>query len=87
MWLFNENHYKCNPDNYIEHWQPKPDEWYWFWNEPSYIPILAKLISIDCFLDRPIEYKVKTPYNYMKYMYFNNCEPFIGQLPTTIEQY
>ena len=26
MWLFSENHYKCNPDKYIEHWQPKPGE-------------------------------------------------------------
>lgn len=27
MWLFSENHYKCNPDKYIEHWQPKLGEW------------------------------------------------------------
>ena len=49
MWLFNENHYKCSPDNYIEHWQPKPDEWCWFWNFTD-MPILAKLISIEYFL-------------------------------------
>lgn len=92
MWLFNENHYKCNPDNYIEHWQPKPDEWCWFWNEPSDIPILAKLISIEYFLERPTEYKVKTPsyisetvYSCMTYMYFKNCEPFIGQLPAILK--
>lgn len=93
MWLFNENHYKCNPDNYIEHWQPKPGEWCWFWNEPSNIPILVKLISIEYFLERPIEYKIKTPsyisetlYSYTKYMYFKNCEPFIGQLPTILKE-
>lgn len=93
MWLFSENHYKCNPDNYIEHWQPKPDEWCWFWNEPSDIPILAKLISIEYFLERPTEYKIKTPsyisetvYSCMTYMYFKNCEPFIGQLPTILKE-
>ena len=93
MWLFNENHYKCNPDNYIEHWQPKPDEWCWFWNFTD-MPILAKLISIEYFLERPTEYKIKTPsyisktvYSCMTHMYFKNCEPFIGQLPSNLKEY
>lgn len=76
----------------LELWQPKPGEWCWFWNEPSDIPILAKLISIEYFLERPTEYKIKTPsyisetvYSCMTYMYFKNCEPFIGQLPTILK--
>lgn len=75
-----------------ELWQPKPGEFCWFWNEPSDIPILAKLISIEYFLEKPTEYKIKTPsyisetvYSCMTYMYFKNCEPFIGQLPTNLK--
>lgn len=82
-----------NTDESFELWQPKPDEYYWFWNKPSDIPILAKLISIEYFLERPTEYKIETPscisetsYSYMKYMYFKNCEPFIGQLPSILKK-
>lgn len=87
---------EADSPNYVkidcELWQPKPGEWCWFWNEPSDIPILAKLISIEYFLERPTEYKIKTPsyisetvYSCMTYMYFKNCEPFIGQLPTNLK--
>lgn len=81
-----------NTDESFELWQPKPNEWCWFWNEPSDIPILAKLISIEYFLEKPTEYKIKTPsyisetvHSCMTYMYFKNCEPFIGQLPTILK--
>lgn len=76
----------------LELWEPKGGEYCWFWNEPSDVPILAKLISIEYFLERPTEYKIKTPsyisetvYSCMTYMYFKNCEPFIGQLPTILK--
>lgn len=76
----------------LELWQPKPGEYCWVWNEPSDVPILTKVISMNYFLGRPTEYKVKTPsyisetvYSCMTYMYFKNCEPFIGQLPTILK--
>lgn len=74
------------------HWEPKPEEWCWFWNDSIDAPILAKLISIDSVFGRPLEYKVKTTscisetsYNYMSNMSFKKCEPFIGQLPSVLK--
>ena len=29
MWIFDENHFKMNPDRYIVHWKPKEGEWCW----------------------------------------------------------
>ena len=27
MWIFDENHFKMNPDRYIVHWKPQEGEW------------------------------------------------------------
>lgn len=89
MWLFNENHYKCNPDNYIEHWQPKEGEWCWVGYK---LMKFSKLIKEDYsttfeFIspNRDADgYKIK---EHILERHLQIVEPFIGQLPTTIEQY
>ena len=91
VYQINETNILHGTKHFIQ-WQPKEGEWCWFWNDSDDIPILAKLISIEYFLERPTEYKIKTPsyisetvYSCMTYMYFKNCEPFIGQLPTILK--
>ena len=67
--------------NFLTLWQPKEGEWCWFFDNKREIPKLGKL-------------KHKTDNQYVAYMtlnasmsvqYFKFCEPFIGQLPTTLK--
>ena len=84
MWLFSENHYKCNPDNYIEHWQPKEGEWCWVGYK---LMKFNKIIKEDysttfefIFPGRDADgYKIK---EYILETHLQIVEPFIGQLPT-----
>ena len=65
----------------IESWQPKKDEWCWFFNNKKEIPKLGKL-----------KYKANnqytaymTPKASMSVQNFKFCEPFIGQLPSILK--
>lgn len=76
----------------LELWIPQKDEYCWFWNDLFKVPILAKLISIEQVFGRPTKYLVKTPdcitkcsHNYTSEMSFENCEPFIGELPSNLK--
>ena len=79
----------------IELWQPKPNEWCWFWNKEIDVPILSKLSDITNYEDLPTIYYSEHPmyiklgeddnYEIVESYNFNNCEPFIGQLPTFIK--
>ena len=76
-------------------WQPKVDEWCWFWNKEMDVPILSKLSDITNYEDLPTIYYSEHPmyiklgeddnYEIVESYNFNNCEPFIGQLPTFIK--
>ena len=76
MWLFSENHYKCNPDKYIEPWKPKVGEWCWFLNNNKE-PILKQFLQM-C----PI---VPTNYISKQGTISGSVEPFIGQLPSFLK--
>ena len=71
----------------LELWQPKPDEWCWFWNDKTDIPRLRQFISASNPFDRPTVYTTHPdPATVMSRTYcgiesYNYCEPFIGDLP------
>lgn len=56
----------------LELWQPKVGEWCWFWNSADIE------LSISPHLGQ---------YGNLSYSleFYENCEPFIGQLPTFIK--
>lgn len=77
----------------VELWQPKAGEWCWFYNSLTATPTLSKLISIESIYERPEIYLAETPscvsktsYGYSSSMGFKYCEPFIGQLPTSLKE-
>ena len=83
MWLFSENHYKCNPDNYIEHWQPKKGEWCWF-SIKNRIPTIGQFLSIETDGNRKYSATFpNTPHPFITY--YDYCEPFLGQLPSNLQ--
>ena len=58
----------------LELWQPKPDEWCWFWDEQYTTAILAK------FLEKTDKGHFEHHGNSFEY-----CEPFIGTLPSHLK--
>ena len=86
MWIFDENHFKMNPDKYIEHWQPQKGEWCWFYDKTSSaVPILAQFdymsehIYVTTEIEIPFSGEERSAYG------FNSCIPFIGQLPRILK--
>ena len=75
MWIFDENHFKMNPDRYIVHWKPKEGEWCWFWDIGCTTPILDKFV---------FKHENVCPY-FTKTTWFDNIEPFIGELPSFLK--
>ena len=63
-------------------WQPKPDEWCWFWNHEDN-PILGQFIK-----NVNEKYQMKSIDGSVSSIYgdFLNCEPFIGTLPTHLKE-
>ena len=58
-------------------WQPKPGEWCWFWRVSDFdAPILSRFYNMKDNLFTCTNSKQSL---------FTHCEPFIGQLPTTIK--
>ena len=64
------------------HWQPKPGEWCWFYQNKREIPTLGNLKH---FSDKDSFCAYSTPKASMSVKYFKHCEPFIGQLPTSLQ--
>ena len=73
--------------NKLRRWKPKPDEWCWVFDDKSQIPVLRKFVCINNNVtSTPASYSYKVEYesDIVSYKYI---EPFIGALPSTIEQY
>ena len=70
----------------VELWQPKPNEWCWFWSKSFPKPQLLPFRSYFKNSFYSTEYGV-TIFNEVlcECNYFDYCEPFIGQLPTFIK--
>ena len=70
----------------LELWQPKPNEWCWFWNKSFPKRQLLPFRSYFKGSFYSTEYGV-TIFNEVlcKCNYFDYCEPFIGQLPTNLK--
>ena len=64
------------------HWQPKPGEWCWFYQSKREIPTLGNLKH---FSDKDSFCAYSTPKASMSVKYFKHCEPFLGQLPTNLQ--
>ena len=64
------------------HWQPKPGEWCWFYQSKREIPTLGNL---KYFSDKDSFCAYSTPKASMSVKYFKHCEPFLGQLPTNLQ--
>ena len=61
----------------LELWQPKPNEWCWFWNVTDFdAPTLSRFCGMQDKLFRCTNSKQNL---------FTHCEPFIRQLPTSIK--
>ena len=63
-------------------WQPKPGEWCWFYQSKREIPILGNL---KYFSDKDGFCAYSTPKASISVKYFKHCEPFLGQLPTNLQ--
>ena len=73
--------------NKLRRWKPKPDEWCWVFDDKSQIPVLRKFVCINNNVtNTPASYSYKVEYESDTVSY-NYIEPFIGVLPSTIEQY
>ena len=73
--------------NKLRRWKPKPDEWCWVFDDKSQIPVLRKFVCINnnvTSTHASYSYKVEYESDIVSYKYI---EPFIGALPSTIEQY
>ena len=75
----------------LELWQPQPNEWCWFWNKYMDIDQCPKLAQFHFMveelqepIDVPAFYQTKYKTTKLGYLY-DFCEPFIGQLPTTLK--
>lgn len=67
-------------DKYWEPWQPKAGEWCWFWDDGEHP-------QIDTFWWRKDNSKGLNPkqfVGYITYKAYEHCEPFIGALPSCV---
>ena len=66
------------------HWQPKKGEWCWFSNKNG-IPTIGQFLSIETDGNRKYSATFpNTPHPFITY--YDYCEPFLGQLPTNIQE-
>ena len=71
-------------------WRPKPDEWCWVSDGKSDIPVLRKFVCVnntETNTHPSYPYKVKKQYAASGTASYKYIEPFIGVLPSAIEQY
>ena len=79
----------------LRQWEPKPDEWCWVCDNKTQIPYLRKFVRIDYKTpQKDSEGNVIASFQYMvkredkrDIISYKHIEPFIGVLPSTIEQY
>lgn len=80
MWIFDENHFKMNPDRYIVHWKPQEGEW--CFDE------FNGLIKIRKIMDT--QWASAVAYNPFSekecIVILDQCEPFIGTLPSFLKE-
>ena len=73
--------------NKLRRWKPKPGEWCWVFNDKAHRPVLRKFVCINNIAtNTPASYSYKVEYE-SDIVSYNYIEPFIGILPSTIEQY
>ena len=66
------------------HWQPKKGEWCWF-SIKNRIPTIGQFLSIETDGNRKYSATFpNTPHPFITY--YDYCEPFLGQLPTNIQE-
>jgi hypothetical protein len=63
-------------------WQPKQGEWCWFYDDKKDNPFTSPLEEIFSIGDTIYQSKYTNKGKYM----WNYCEPFIGQLPTILQE-
>ena len=75
----------------LELWEPKPGEWCWVFNKLRGIPVLRRAVRVeDNFKNRYDDVKFTKAVRVGREDYLDEevgyrfCEPFIGQLPTSI---
>lgn len=65
------------------HWQPKKGEWCWFSNKNG-IPTIGQFLTIETDSNRKYSATFpNTPHPFISY--YDYCEPFLGQLPTNLQ--
>ena len=65
-------------------WVPKKGDWCWFWNKNG-IPTIGQFLSIETDGNRKYSATFpNTPHPFITY--YDYCEPFLGQLPTNIQE-
>lgn len=93
VWQHKEN---CRVKNQTSWslWKPKPGEWCWVFNYLREIPNLRRVIKVEAnFTNRFDDEKFTKAVRVSRGDDLNDevgyrfCEPFIGQLPTSIENY
>ena len=66
------------------HWQPKKGEWCWFSNKNG-IPTIGQFLSIETDGNRKYSATFpNTPHPFITY--YDYCEPFLGKLPTKLQE-
>ena len=65
-------------------WQPQLGEWCWFWNKDR-LPTVAKLAEI-CNDGNRKYFAIMPNKPHPLGGYYENCEPFIGQLPSYLKE-
>lgn len=62
-----------------EAWQPKPGEWCWFWVGNANSAVLNKFESYS-------NHTQKCRYKTLSGSYYDNCAPFVGELPEHLKE-
>ena len=73
-WKLSQNSINHLDNSKLELWQPQLGEWCWFWDSDNFPPRLRQFKRLT--LSNKYE-------SYQGLVYFY-CEPFLGQLPTTL---
>jgi len=67
--------YTVKPKIVVPKWQPTPGQWCWFWDREDFIPRFHKFDTMQ-----------GGKYRDMDNLPWENCEPFIGELPSYLKE-
>lgn len=67
--------YASKPEIILPKWQPTPGQWCWFWDYEHFIPRLNKFDRMN-----------GGKYRDMDNIPWENCAPFIGELPEHMKE-